>query len=239
MASTPITTTPITTALIFKMAATVSEKNPEISIEKAMAIAQEFASSGFMDHIDLARSNQPPVKSKKKTPGPKRHKNAYMFFLAQNRGAYTKEIHSAISGADNASTDLAALLLENNVDTVTMHAVILVQTAWRMRKARKMLSTAMRAGRLCADGSAALAKARAAHAEARARWRSAAIEEVKVPVKLVVKLAGLRWKKLSIEKQPSESDQDWNDRVAKKTAFEAMADQDKAEKKAIFDAEQS
>jgi len=185
MASTPITTTPITTALIFKMAATVSEKNPEISIEKAMAIAQEFASSGFMDHIDLARSNQPPVKSKKKTPGPKRHKNAYMFFLAQNRGAYTKEIHSAISGADNASTDLAALLLENNVDTVT-------------------------------DGA-----------------------EVKVPVKLVVKLAGLRWKKLSIDKEPSESDQDWNDRVAKKTAFEAMADQDKAEKKAIFDAEQS
>ena len=61
-------------------------------------------------------------------------------------------------------------------DDEEMHAVILVQTAWRMRKARKMLSTAMRAGRLSADGSAALAKARGAHAEARAR-RAAAVED--------------------------------------------------------------
>ena len=180
-------TTSINSALIFKMAATVVEKNPELDMEKAMAIAQEFASSGFMDHLGInSRNIQTSSKSKKqkeKKPVPKRHKNAYMFFLAQYRGAFTKELHSAITGAENQPSDITQLLSDNDVEKVT-------------------------------DGS-----------------------EVKVPVKLVTKLAGTRWKKLADDKQDGESEDDHAARVQQKKSFEDMADADKAQKKADFDAQ--
>ena len=178
-------TAPINSALIFKMAATVVEKNPELNMEKAMAIAQEFASSGFMDHLGInSRNIQTDSKPKKeKKPVPKRHKNAYMFFLAHHRGAITKELHSAITGAENQPTDITQLLSDNDVDKVT-------------------------------DGS-----------------------EVKVPVKLVTKLAGTRWKKLALDKQDGESEDDHAARIQQKKSFEDMAEADKAQKKADFDAQ--
>lgn len=178
-------TAPIDSSLIFKMAATVSEKNPELDMEKAMAIAQEFASSGFMDHLGInSRNIQTDSKPKKeKKPVPKRHKNAYMFFLAQYRAAITKELHSAITGAENQPNDITQLLSDNDVEKVT-------------------------------DGS-----------------------EVKVPVKLVTKLAGTRWKKLALDKQDGESEDDHAARIQQKKSFEDMADADKAQKKADFDAQ--
>lgn len=178
-------TAPIDSSLIFKMAATVSEKNPELDMEKAMAIAQEFASSGFMEHLGINSRNiqttSKPQKAKKSVP--KRHKNAYMFFLAQYRGAFTKELHSAITGAENQPSDITQLLSLEGVEKVT-------------------------------DGS-----------------------EVKVPVKLVTKLAGTRWKKLALDKQDGESEDDHAARVQQKKSFEDMADADKAQKKADFDAQ--
>lgn len=180
--------TSIDSALIFKMAATVVEKNPDLDMEKAMAIAQEFASSGFMDHLGInSRNIQTSSKSKKekekeKKPVPKRHKNAYMFYLAQHRGAITKELHSAIAGAENQPSDITQLLSDNGVEKVT-------------------------------DGS-----------------------DVKVPVKLVTKLAGTRWKKLALDKQDGESEDDHVARIQQKKSFEDMADADKAQKKADFDA---
>ena len=179
--------TPINSALIFKMAATVVEKNPDLDMEKAMAIAQEFASSGFMDHLGINSRNihtdSKPKKEKK--PVPKRHKNAYMFYLAQYRGAITKELHSAITGAENQPTDITQLLSDNGVEKVT-------------------------------DGS-----------------------EVKVPVKLVTKLAGTRWKKLALDRQDGESEDDHSARIQQKKSFEDMAEADKAQKKADFDAQNS
>ena len=185
MSLTSNNTAPIDSSLIFKMAATVAEKNPELDMEKAMAIAQEFASSGFMDHLGInSRNIQTTSKPKKeKKPVPKRHKNAYMFFLAQYRAAITKELHSAITGAENQPNDITQLLSDNNVEKVT-------------------------------DGS-----------------------EVKVPVKLVTKLAGTRWKKLALDKQDGESEHDHAARVQQKKSFEDMADADKAQKKADFDAQ--
>ena len=179
--------TPINSALIFKMAATVVEKNPDLDMEKAMAIAQEFASSGFMDHLGInSRNIQTDSKPKKeKKPVPKRHKNAYMFYLAQYRGAITKELHSAITGAENQPTDITQLLSDNGVEKVT-------------------------------DGS-----------------------EVKVPVKLVTKLAGTRWKKLALDRQDGESEDDHAARIQQKKSFEDMAEADKAQKKADFDAQNS
>jgi len=177
---------PINSALIFKMAATVVEKNPELDMEKAMAIAQEFASSGFMDHIGINSRNIQTTKPKKeKKPVPKRFKNAYMFYLAQYRSAITKELHSAITGAENQPNDITHLLADNDVEKVT-------------------------------DGS-----------------------EVKVPVKLVTKLAGIRWKKLGLDKQDGESEDDHASRIQQKKSFEAMAEADKVQKKADFDAEHS
>lgn len=179
-------TASIDSALIFKMAATVAEKNPELDMEKAMAIAQEFASSGFIEHLGINSRNimttddSKPKKEKK--PVPKRHKNAYMFYLAQYRGAITKELHSAISGAENQPTDITQLLTENNVEKVT-------------------------------DGS-----------------------EVKVPVKLVTKLAGTRWKNLALDRQEGESEEDHSARVTQKKSFEDMAEADKLQKKADFEA---
>lgn len=179
--------TPINSALIFKMAATVVEKNPDLDMEKAMAIAQEFASSGFMDHLGInSRNIQTDSKPKKeKKPVPKRHKNAYMFYLSQHRGAITKELHSAIAGAENQPSDITQLLSDNGVEKVT-------------------------------DGS-----------------------EVKVPVKLVTKLAGTRWKKLALDKQDGESEDDHLARIQQKKSFEDMAEADKAQKKADFDAQNS
>ena len=185
MSLTSNNTAPIDSSLIFKMAATVAEKNPELDMEKAMAIAQEFASSGFMDHLGInSRNIQTTSKPKKeKKPVPKRHKNAYMFFLAQYRAAITKELHSAITGAENQPNDITQLLSDNDVEKVT-------------------------------DGS-----------------------EVKVPVKLVTKLAGTRWKKLALDKQDGESEDDHAARIQQKKSFEDMADADKAQKKADFDAQ--
>ena len=182
--------TPIDSALIFKMAATVAEKNPELDMEKAMAIAQEFASSGFMDHLginsrNIQNSSSASKPKKEKKPVPKRHKNAYMFYLAQCRGAITKELHSAITGSENQPCDITQLLSDNGVEKVT-------------------------------DGS-----------------------EVKVPVKLVTKLAGTRWKKLALDRQSDESEDDHSARIQQKKSFEDMADADKAQKKADFDAQNS
>jgi len=184
MSLTTTTTAPIDSSLIFKMAATVAEKNPELDMEKAMAIAQEFATSGFMEHLGInSRNIQTDSKPKKeKKPVPKRHKNAYMFYLAQYRGAITKELHSAITGAENQPTDITQLLSDNDVQKIT-------------------------------DGS-----------------------EVKVPVKLVTKLAGTRWKNLALDRQEGESEDDHAARVQQKKSFEDMADADKAQKKADFDA---
>lgn len=90
--------------LLFKFAAHISAKNPQVTLEQALAMAQAAAKTDvFTAFKDASRAEDASVKSSKKSKkqkkeGPKRAKNAYMFYLAQYRNALTKELLSAIMG---------------------------------------------------------------------------------------------------------------------------------------------
>lgn len=105
------TTSPITettgddSALLLNMAATVSKRFQDIPLEKAVAIAKQLHESGFTKELGLTsdsfdRENNKKTKKTKK-PGPKRAKNAYMFYLASVRTQITQEL-AAIKEANQS-----------------------------------------------------------------------------------------------------------------------------------------
>lgn len=92
-------------ALLLNMAATVSRKFQDIPLEKAVAIAKQLHESGFTKELGLTSDSfhrENTKKSKKtKKPGPKRAKNAYMFYLASVRTQITQEL-AAIKEANQS-----------------------------------------------------------------------------------------------------------------------------------------
>ena len=92
-------------ALLLNMAATVSKKFQDIPLEKAIAIAKQLHASGFTKELGLTSDSfdrENTKKSKKtKKPGPKRAKNAYMFYLASVRTQITQEL-AAIKEANQS-----------------------------------------------------------------------------------------------------------------------------------------
>lgn len=181
------TSTTVTNALLLKAAFLIAEKNPEVNTEQAIAMAKEMAKTPlFSQLVESDRNTDQTTTTKKaktkkiKKEGPKRAKNAYMFYLANHRSDFSSEILAAAGslkaspendGAQTASAtgaeDVKELLSNNSLPDAK-------------------------------DG-----------------------EEMKIPVKLVTKLAGIRWKKLSEEEQ---------------APFKKLAEQDSAEKKAEYEA---
>tara|TARA_Y100000389_G_scaffold122625_1_gene119959 strand:- start:953 stop:1567 length:615 start_codon:yes stop_codon:yes gene_type:complete len=123
MSASTMNNTTITNALLFKAAARISEENPEVEMSQALAMAQEMAKTPLFNKLfdssrDSDQSNTSKKAKKQKKTGPKRAKNAYMFFLAQHRNALNKELLSAIQGfkADSenytAEADIKSILSE-------------------------------------------------------------------------------------------------------------------------------
>lgn len=181
------TSTTVTNALLLKAAFLIAEKNPEVNTEQAIAMAKEMAKTPLFSQLVESDRNTDQTTTTKKTKtkkikkdGPKRAKNAYMFYLAEHRSDFSSEILAAVESLkaspenDGAQTESATgaedvkELLSNNSLPETK------------------------------DG-----------------------EEMKIPVKLVTKLAGIRWKKLSEEEQ---------------APFKKLAEQDSADKRAEYEA---
>ena len=124
MSASTMNNTTITNALLFKAAARISEENPQVEMNQALAMAQEMAKTPLFNKLfdsdrDTDQSKSSKKTKKQKKVGPKRAKNAYMFFLAQHRNALNKELLSAIQGfkADSnnytAEDDIKSILSEN------------------------------------------------------------------------------------------------------------------------------
>lgn len=181
--STPTTNT---TSLLLKAAFLIAEKHPEVNIEQAITLAKNLAPPLFSKLLESDRNTDQTTTTKKtktkkiKKDGPKRAKNAYMFYLAKHRSDFNSEILAAVESLKaNPENDGAPTATATGAEDV-----------------KELLS----------DNPLPEAKDG---------------EEMKIPVKLVTKLAGIRWKKLSEEEQ---------------APFKKLAEQDSAEKKAEYEA---
>ena len=108
---------PASNETLFKMAANISKimgdsdgSDANEKLMKAMEIAQEFAKPENLallglDARALDSNNSKKSKKKEKKVGPKKGKNAYMFYLSQNRAGIKSEIEAAKadSGSDFAA----------------------------------------------------------------------------------------------------------------------------------------
>jgi len=99
---------PAAAAVLFKMAATISEKHPTISMEDALETARvmepllrEMTSSG-----DATTSSKP-----KKTV--KRGKNAYMYYLGANRATIKEDLNKVVVALKDIISSGATIALES------------------------------------------------------------------------------------------------------------------------------
>ena len=181
------TSTTVTNALLLKAAFLIAEKNPEVNTEQAIAMAKEMAKTPLFSQLVESDRNTDQTTTTKKTKtkkikkdGPKRAKNAYMFYLAEHRSDFSSEILAAVESLKaSPENDGAQTALATGTEDV-----------------KELLS----------NNSIPEAKDG---------------EEMKIPVKLVTKLAGIRWKKLSEEEQ---------------APFKKLAEKDSADKKAEYEA---
>ena len=178
------TSTSVTNALLLKAAFHIAEKNPEVNIDQAIVMAKEMAKTPMFSQLIETNRNLDHMTTTKKTKtkkvkkdGPKRAKNAYMFYLAKHRSEFNSEILAAAKLSKTSAADQTALV-----------------------------SAAEDVKELLSDNPLPEAKEE---------------EEMKIPVKLVTKLAGIRWKKLSEEDQ---------------APFKTLAENDSAQKKAEYEA---